>query len=216
MAFQQEKKLSTTPDHPRWPSVFFVLILMTLITFGATIPFYFESQSLWYKFGIDKTLLRTGKIIGITTAIFLLLQLLLAVRLPFLVATLGVKKLLFLHKITGILLFLFGFTHATLILLPEGLGNLPIGKKYWPEMVGMSLLFVFFLQVFFGLFRQYLGLSYRRWRIWHKLIGYFSLALLWFHVPFVSESFQQTVPLTTFLVINVILVSVIGFIKLRP
>ncbi|BCL63241.1 hypothetical protein DGMP_39340 [Desulfomarina profundi] len=189
---------------------------MTLITFGATIPFYYESQSLWYKFGIDKTLLRTGKIIGNTTAIFLLLQLVPTVRLPFLVATLGVKKLLFLHKITGVLLFLFGLTHATLILLPEGLGNLPIGKKYWPEMVGMSLLFVFFLQVFFGLFRQHLGLSYRRWRIPHKLIGYFSLALLWFHVPFVSESFQHTVPLTAFIVITVILVSVIGFIKLRP
>ena len=34
-------------------------------------------------------------------------------------------------------------THATLILVPEGLSNLPIGKKVlWPEMVGMTLLLI--------------------------------------------------------------------------
>lgn len=195
--------------------VLFIIILSTVIASGATIPFFYESQSIWYKFGADKTMLRAGKIIGITTVIFLFLQLLLAVRLPFLVTALGLKQLLFFHRTIGVLLLVFGFTHAALVLIPEGLDNLPLGKKYWPEMIGIVLLFIILFQIFSSFFRQFMHLPYHRWRFLHQFTGYFTLVLLWFHVPFVSESFQQTIPLISLLVITGFVILILGFSKLR-
>ena len=62
-----------------------ILFLMLLVMAGAlSIPFLFESPSMWYKIGIDKGLLRAGKMVGIGAGLLLLLQLPLAGRLKWL------------------------------------------------------------------------------------------------------------------------------------
>ena len=56
-----------------------------LIIAGAgTIPFLFESPSILYKFGIEKTFLRSGKVLGVTAAVLVFFQVLLVSRLKFL------------------------------------------------------------------------------------------------------------------------------------
>ena len=59
-----------------------IVFLFLLLTAGAlSIPFRFESPSMWYKIGVDKSLLRAGKMLGIFAGLLLLLQLPLAGRL---------------------------------------------------------------------------------------------------------------------------------------
>jgi hypothetical protein len=38
--------------------------LRLLLARALTIPFFFESPSMWHPFGVDKAILRTGKILG--------------------------------------------------------------------------------------------------------------------------------------------------------
>ncbi len=44
--------------------MFFLSIFMIFLSGALSIPFYFESMTLWYKVGIDKTMLRGGQIAG--------------------------------------------------------------------------------------------------------------------------------------------------------
>jgi DMSO/TMAO reductase YedYZ heme-binding membrane subunit len=80
------------------------------------------------------------------------------------------------------------------VLIPEGLANLPMGKKFWPEMVGAGLFGLIAATVFFSYFRQRLRLPFPVWRAVHKPAGYLALLLVTIHVLFVSESFEQPLP----------------------
>lgn len=63
-----------------------------------TIPFLFESPSMFCKLGWDKTLLRAGKMVGLTAALFILLQLLLAARLKWLDCIFSLPTLYTVHR----------------------------------------------------------------------------------------------------------------------
>ncbi len=189
-----------------------VVVLFTIVTCGAlTIPFIYESQTLWYKVGIDRTMLRGGQLAGLLAAVLLFVQILLGARSKFLQGLFGIAKLMQWHRINGIIVSLLALCHVLLVLLPEGLTNLPIGKKYWPEMVGGLLLFIILSMAFSSHFRQKLALNYKRWRIIHKLLGYFVISFIALHVLFVSDSFQHKVPKAAFLAS---LVGVIGSVIL--
>jgi hypothetical protein len=41
---------------------------------GICVPFFFESQSLYYKFGLDKALLQWGKAAGLAAAVLMVYQ----------------------------------------------------------------------------------------------------------------------------------------------
>lgn len=81
-----------------------------------------------------------------------------------------------------------------MILAPEGLTNLPVGKKYWPEMLGGFILFTLWLTVVFSFFREQLRIPYLQWRIVHKPAGYAVLVLIFIHIFFVNETFHYKVP----------------------
>jgi predicted ferric reductase len=177
-----------------------VLGALLLVMAGAlSIPFVYESQTIWYKIGLDKTLLRGGQMIGLLAAVLLFVQILLAVRGKFLKELFGVAALMRWHRANGIIISFLAISHAMLILAPEGLTNLPIGKKYWPEMVGMLLLSIVLAMAVSSHFREKLRLNYKRWRAIHKLLGYLVIIFLAVHVLFVSESFEQVVPRTALL-----------------
>lgn len=177
-----------------------VIIFSLIVTCGAlSIPFAYESQTLWYKVGIDKTMLLGGQLAGLLATVLLFVQILLGARSKFLQDLFGVANLMQWHRTNGIIVSLLAVTHVLLILLPEGLTNLPIGKKHWPEMVGSLLLLILLSMTISSHFRQKLALDYKRWRTIHKLLGYFVITSIAVHVMFVSESFQHQVPRTAFL-----------------
>jgi predicted ferric reductase len=177
-----------------------VLAAMLIFTAGAlSIPFVYESTTLWYKMGFDKTMLRSGQVAGMLALSLLLIQILLAARGRFLVENFGLAAIVRWHRINGLLIGLAGVVHVTLVLAPEGFANLPIGVKHWPEMVGGGLFITLLFMVFSSHFRERLHLNYEIWFSIHRVLGYLVPVILAVHVLFVSDSFQQFVPRTALL-----------------
>jgi predicted ferric reductase len=159
-----------------------------------TVPFFYETQTLWYKTGADKLMLRAGQMAGLLALVLLVLQVILSVRGSFLADLFGGANMMRWHRVNGVLAACAALLHVTLILAPEGLGNLPIGKKYWPEMIGGALFLLIVLTVLSSQYRSALKWDYKQWRMLHKPSGYLILVLVLLHVLFVSESFEQGVP----------------------
>ncbi len=171
-----------------------LIFLLLVVSGGMSIPFVYESQTLWYKIGIDKTMLLGGKMAGVVAAILLFVQILLATRGKLLKNLFGIAALMRWHRGNGIVLSILAIIHATLILAPEGLTNLPLGKKYWPEMVGILMLCIVLSMAVTSYYREKFKFNYKKWRTFHKPLGYLVIILLVVHVLFVSESFECTVP----------------------
>ncbi|MGB3223227.1 MAG: ferric reductase-like transmembrane domain-containing protein [Desulforhopalus sp.] len=131
---------------------------------------------------------------GVVAAILLFVQILLATRGKLLKNLFGIAALMRWHRVNGIVLSILAITHATLILAPEGLMNLPLGKKYWPQMVGMLMLCIVLSMAVTSNYREKFKFNYKKWRMLHKPLGYLVIILLVVHVLFVSESFECTVP----------------------
>lgn len=192
-----------------------VVGLFLLVLAGAMgLPFVYESQTLWYKIGLDKTILRTGQLSGMFALTLLFAQVLLVVGGPFLQKTFGLKALMSWHRGGGVLIVFFALLHVVLILVPEGLANLPIGKKFWPEMVGSLLLWILVAMVISSRYREKLKINYRRWRSVHKPLGYIAILLVVVHVLYVSDSFEQVIPRSILIVISMLVLARVVWVKL--
>jgi predicted ferric reductase len=178
-------------------AVYRVLLGASFLTFFAlvlAIPSYFETTTLWYKTGADKLMLITGQHVGLAALVLLYLQIILSVQGSFLSQVFGAANLIRMHKLNALFIVTLAASHILLVLLPEGLANLPLGKKFWPEMVGGLLFLVIALTVAIAYLRSGLRLSYPVWRAIHKAAGFSILLLVTLHVLFVSESFEQPIP----------------------
>jgi predicted ferric reductase len=183
------------PHDVRTAGISAILLSIALLAGAAlTIPFAYETQTLWYKFGTDKILLRTGQMVGLSALVCLCLQVLLAARLTLFDRLLGLDKVYVVHRYNGVLVFVLALAHVSLVLIPEGLLNLPIGKKYWPEMVGAGLLLVLSFMIGGAVLRERGRVRYSQWRKLHRPMGYLVLVLVVVHALYVSDSFRIPVP----------------------
>lgn len=173
-----------------------VLLLLAVVM---AIPTYYQTTTLWYKTGADKVMLFAAQYIGLAALVLLYLQAILSARGKFLDRVFGPALLLKLHRFNGVLLLVLAASHILLVLVPEGLANVPLGKKFWPEMVGAALFVFIALLVVFSYFREAIRLPYKAWRLLHRPAGYLTLGLVTVHVMFVSESFEQALPRTLLL-----------------
>ena len=171
--------------------VLVVLVFVLFIAGALIVPFYFETQTLWYKAGLAKSMLRAGQLAGMLALVFLFVQITLALRSRFLEKLFGAASLQRWHRINGVFIGFLALSHVLLVLAPEGLANLPIGKKYWPEMVGMLLFLILLPMVVSSHFRQKLKLDYKRWKAIHRVLGYLVIFLVTIHALNVSESFEH-------------------------
>jgi predicted ferric reductase len=197
----------------RFLQVLILGCLAAAVAGAAALPFYYETMTLWYKTGWDKILLRAGHVFGMLALVFLLLQLVLGSRGRILEESFGIAAVMCWHRHNGVLLPLLALLHVILVLLPEGIANLPIGAEFWPEKVGGVLVLAIFWQGLTSSLRQRLGLDYRRWRVGHQLVGYLALVLVTVHVLFVADSFAQGLPRTSLLVVAGLIVVRIILVK---
>lgn len=167
---------------------------LLVVSVFLSIPSYYQTTTLWYKTGADKVMLLAAHYLGLLGLILLYLQIILAARGRLLEQLLGPAQLLRWHRINGVVLLVLAACHILLVLLPEGLANLPLGKKFWPEMVGGLLFVLIALLVGSSYFRETIRLSYQSWKFLHRPAGYLAMLLVTVHVLFVSESFEQTIP----------------------
>lgn len=180
---------------------FFCIVAAALLAAALAVPFYYETETLWYKTGIDKVLLRAGQLAGLLALVLLLGQLLLAQRTRVGDYLFGGPRLLRWHRRNGLVLFLVACSHLVLVLAPEGFDNLPIGGKYWPEMTGGLLLLLLLITVCTSRFRSWLRLDFASWRRLHGPSGYLAPVLATVHVLNVCESFGQGLPRTALLTV---------------
>jgi predicted ferric reductase len=163
---------------------------MLLLVGGWSIPYNFESFSILYKFGKLKQYLRFGKMFGITVVLLLLYQLILAARLKIMEQIFSAKTVLMLHRINGFVITCLVVTHPVLIKASDKFTPYTFTRKYYPEFVGIGLLFVVLTVSLSALFRNFLKMEYKRWRLLHRLGASLVFCILPFHVLFVSDTFD--------------------------
>lgn len=158
------------------------------------IPGYYETMTLWYKTGVDRTMLLAGQYVGLAALILIYLQVVMGVHGSVMGRIFGHANAVRFHRINGAVIAGAATAHVLLVLIPEGLSNLPLGKKFWPEMIGAALFLMIILQSFTSLFRTTLQLPFRIWSRFHKPAGYLAVVLVTVHVLFVSDSFEHPIP----------------------
>jgi predicted ferric reductase len=177
------------------------MLALLLLVSGWTIPFHFESQSILYKFGMERTFLRSGKMIGITIAVLVFFQIILASRFTIFELIYSAKRLLFLHRINGMAITFLILSHPLLIKASENFTAYTFEKKYYPEFLGIALLAVLLLLSLSAIFNNFSKIPYTWWLLLHRLGVTLVLLLMPTHTFFVSETFKSGTPRNAALVV---------------
>lgn len=171
------------------------IITAVFIVAGAvSIPFYFETSTILYKFGQDRLLLRSGQVAGMTAGCLLLVQIVLSARVKFLDRIFGLNRLFKVHHLTGVIIACLIIMHPFLIFIPEERIAIPLQWRYWPEFVGLFLLLSIILTVVSSHWRVRLGLAFHRWWLFHRTGAMLTVAVFWVHILSVSDTFDQKIP----------------------
>lgn len=179
--------------------IFFLFLIFTSIT---CVPFVFQTTTLWYKIGSDRVMLYAGQLFGMYAVFLLFLQLVLIAKLSFLTKPFGQGNLNKLHQFNGKLIIVLAMLHILFIQLPEGLANLPIGVKFWPEMMG-GLLFMILLSLRLSVWvRTRMKIKYAVWKGLHGILGVLAFVAGVTHVVNVSDAFDNNALYLPFLVFS--------------
>jgi predicted ferric reductase len=182
----------------------------TLLLVGAmSIPLFFESPSMWYKFGLAKVLLRTGKMLGLAVVTLLFFQLIQVARLKVLDRVFSLPGLVRSHRLNAIIILLLAVLHPILVLASGKKFIIPLELRYWPEWAGVGLLTLIVVQFSLSQWRRAFRITFHRWLLWHRCIGVVILGLVILHILFVSETFsEEGFPRTAVLVLTALLAMV--------
>lgn len=148
-----------------------------LLAGAVSIPFIFESPSMWYKFSLAKTLLRTGKMLGLAAATLLFFQLLLAGRLKVVDRVFSLPNLVRSHGLNAIVILLLAVLHPILVLTSGKKLLIPLELRYWPEWLGVGLLTLIVIQLSSSQWRRAFRIKFHRWLLDTAASASSSLAL---------------------------------------
>lgn len=178
-----------------------VSLALLVLAGGWTIPYTFESFSILYKFGMEKTYLRSGKVIGITIVVLVFFQVILASRFIIFAQVFSVKRISALHRINGMAITFLVICHPLLIKASENFTPYTFEKKYYPEFLGIALLTVLLLLGLTAIFKNFFKLSNAKWLLLHRFSVTLVLLMMPAHILYVSESFKSGIPRKAALVI---------------
>jgi predicted ferric reductase len=182
-------------------AVMVILGVLLLIGGAWTIPFKSESSSIYYKFGLDRVVLRTAKMVGLTAAVLLLLQLVLASRLKCMDRIFSLPDLYRTHRFNAFAIGTLVTIHPILIQTAEHIWMIPLKARYWPEWVGAGLLAAILVHLGFGRWRRRIFRAYGKWRWTHGALAVAIYTGLIVHILNVSESFGHGRPPRTWVVV---------------
>jgi len=169
-----------------------IIAAATLFMAGAlSIPFFFESPSMWYKFGLAKILLRSGKVVGTAAAVLLFYQLSLVARLKVLDRVFALPGLVRTHRLNAIFILLLACLHPVLVLTSDNTLVIPLEMRYWPEWLGVGLLALIVVQFSTSRWRTDARMRFHRWMFLHRWLGFTVLGIVTIHILFVSETFSE-------------------------
>jgi predicted ferric reductase len=169
-------------------------LLILILALACWVPFGYESSSILYQFGLDRTLLRSGKMAGLAAGVLLLTQIVTASRLHWLDRILGLNRLFSIHRVCAALALLLAAGHPFLVLGPNGLFSLQPSREFWPEWLGVLLLVCLGFTVALGMWRERIKLPFQAWWLGHRLITPALIVLVGLHALNVSETFASGPP----------------------
>ncbi|MFC1886182.1 ferric reductase-like transmembrane domain-containing protein [Thermodesulfobacteriota bacterium] len=178
-----------------------VFVALLLMAAAWTIPFVFESSTLFYKFGLEKVLLRSGKVAGVTAAVLIFFQIVLISRFNILDKIFGLNHIFNIHRINGMVIAALALLHPILILAAEGFTLFPLEMRYWPEFLGIGLSVLILGIVIMSNWRLVCGVSYDIWLHFHRQMVLGVIAIEGFHIIFVSDTFESGFPRTLIFVV---------------
>jgi predicted ferric reductase len=167
------------------------IVLLLVIAGAASIPFYYESSTILYKFGLDRHLLRLGQVMGMVAGCVLLLQIILGARLKYLDRVFGLCNIFRFHRVAGLIMAGLIIIHPITVFIPENRIFIPLELRYWPEFVGLFLLMLIIFAVISSHWRAWLRFPFHRWWPIHRWAAVLIVAAFWVHVLSVSEAFGQ-------------------------
>jgi len=188
--------------------VLFAALFAFLIT-ACAIPFFFESPSIFYKTGVEKIMLRVGKVLGIAAMVLMGYQLIFIGRFSWLEKLFGMKSLYQAHRLNGRIILAAVLIHPLLILGADHFVFFPLEQKYWPEFTGFVLLFLIFFFIITSILYKRIGITYKTWRMMHKITAPFIFILLFIHVFYVSRTFETGIPLYFLIAIGSVCLAII-------
>jgi predicted ferric reductase len=193
-----------------------IVSVLTLLAGAASVPFVFESRSILYKLGADKTLLRTGQVMGMIAATLLLFQLLLSSRLKFLDHIFALNRLYLFHRVNAVVIAVLAGLHPLFVFAPEDITSIPVELKYWPEVLGaLMLVFICFITAS-GIWRLFLAFKFHRWWLFHRITGFAVVVMLVFHLLYVSETFESGLPRFIVVLAGGVSALLFGWVKVKP
>lgn len=179
----------------RWLRIFIIAAGILTAGAAASVPWFFESPSLFYKLGTDRLLLQAGKASGLIAAVLIVFQVIPVARFRGLEQVFPLKTLHGFHRNSGKAIAVLAVIHPLLILASEDFVGFPFEKRYWPEYLGAGLLVWLLLVVCVSIWRKQLKLSATAWRSFHRWGTPLVVVMALVHVRYVSESFASGVPL---------------------
>lgn len=180
--------------NPSGLRILYIITAIAVLGLACSIPFYFESPSMFYKTGFDRFLLRTGKILGIIAATLIFFQIVLISRFKHLEKVFKIKTLFQSHRTNGLILLGAAVLHPVFILGADDFVLFPFEAKYWPEIVGIALIVLLFLFVVISYWQKQFGLNIKIWRLLHKTFAPVIFILLFIHIFNVSRTFESGLP----------------------
>lgn len=193
-----------------------VLAAFTLVAGAASIPFLYESHSIRYKLGIDKTFLRAGKVLATTAATLLLLQLFLSGRVKVLQRLFSPGQLYLAHRINAAVITVLVIMHPLLVFAPEDIMNIPPDIRLWPEMLGAVLLVSICMLMATAFFRGFLGMSFGGWQRLHHAGSICVVIMLFTHILYVSDTFESGPPRVVVIAAGAVYGILLIWGKIRP
>ncbi len=188
-------------------------LLLLILAVACWIPFGYESSSILYQLGMDRTLLRAGKMVGLSAAVLLLLQVFSASRLHWLDRILGLNNLYAGHRVLAILALVLAVAHPLLVLGPNGIFSLKPTMEFWPEWLGVLLVITLAGTVILAIWREKLRLPFHLWWIGHRLVTPVLIVLLGIHTFNVSDTYASGPPRT--LLILALALFALAWVRLR-
>lgn len=173
---------------------FLVLLYVLIIAAACTIPFAYESPSIFYKTGWDRFMLRTGKMAGIIAALLIMIQPVYVIRMKWFEKRFPLKKLFRYHKTGGLIILAAALIHPLLILGADHFVFFPLQAKYWPEFAGVVLFVLLSVFILMSHFQKKIGISYKIWKRLHRAGAPLIIVAVPVHAVNVSRSFESGPP----------------------
>lgn len=170
------------------------LLFFLILGAACAIPFYFESPSMFYKFGTARLLLRIGKISGILAGGLLLFQPVFVARFSFLDRIFAQDRLCRFHRANALCLTAAAAFHPVFVLWADGFAFFPLEMRYWPAFMGVGLLCLICLMTLISVFRTTVRMDRNQWFWLHRILAPLIMVLFFIHVLNVSKPFETGLP----------------------